>query len=167
MDGITLWNVPASEMRDLSVEDLSFVPGREGLRRLAIHLRREMPEGFYWDFCTLNEPIHRSSGLLGLPIFRKFRKQCGAKGCALGLARNIWPTFPTAGRRYPEDDDVDSEQSIEAEAFGMPVEDYKAIFWTNGDYGKPHEEVLPSDVADAIDEYLATGSPPRRITCGP
>lgn len=162
MDGITLWNVPASEMRDLTAEkpeDLSFVPGHEGLRRLAVLLRREMPRDFTWDFSTVCREV---TGRF------PWSASCGTAGCAIGLARICWPNFPTA-RLRSINMLANGDQAIEAAALGMDIDNYRRIFgigqgeetWIYSNEG--HEEVAPAEVADAIDRYLATGSAaPRR-----
>ena len=111
---------------------LSFSPGREGLRRLAEVLRQKTPR-FTWDFGTVYT-----------------EEECGSKGCAYGLARFLWP-HDIAVEEFGQSDFT----RIMAEAFGLYIEDSRALFSSDRTYGKDYSEVTPNDVADAIDRYLS------------
>jgi hypothetical protein len=138
-------------------DPLVFSPGREGLRKLAFLLRGSMPERFEWDFTI----THR-------------QMDCGSVGCAYGLAVTVWPEHMEAGgvcfrpgsRTFLE---------IMSDAFGVTDSDCRRLFAFSEDgpflearglerRGLPctPEEVIrrgptPSQVADVIDHYLATG----------
>lgn len=118
-----------------------FEPGHEGLRRLAVVLRRPLPFWFIWDFAVISKDMPG--------------RVCG---CALTLARTIWPEFRAISASEP---DVPRQMRAERLAFNMQKKDFTAIFGTNlGDwehwaYGKKSAgDVSPTDVAEAIDSYL-------------
>ncbi len=117
------------------IVDLSFAQGHEGLLRLAKALRLidggvwVTPAEFRWDFRIITD-----------------EPGCGAVGCALGLAVNMWPDTRFmcpgnfAARLYPTD--------IWNRSF-----DFAAIFAPRtADF----EKVTPTMVADVIEDYIET-----------
>lgn len=124
--------------------DLSFVPGPEGLRRLAFILRRPdlWPRGFTWNFAS-------------------------CESCAMGLARTLW--FPAERPRGVHD-----HIEFVAQAFGIPQGVANELFhqpsWLRsklladpadafGDMRSWCESVTPRMVADSIDRFLALFAP--------
>jgi hypothetical protein len=115
-------------------DPLTFSPGREGLRKLSYLLRAEMPAKFRWDY--------------SIP---EMRWACGTSGCAFGLCRVVWPH---AFRPESEDNGYMIEQM--ATVFHLPYQDARTLFHSS--YGRTAiawDDVQPSEVADAIDRYLA------------
>ena len=119
------------------VPDLkTFVPGREGLRQLSYLLRHPelWPVNHSWDFdMTL------------------VKHDCGTTGCAMGIAGMVWPDLFVGADGFFLSDWVDRVVRL----FHVTHDEAHAIFTDDGIYGKPMEDVTPTDVADAIDEYLA------------
>lgn len=129
-----------------------FVPGKEGLRRLAMLLRRYRRPGFHWDF-----PSILRSAYVGEP--------CGTFGCALGLAVLTWPEVAVASDFDGETMSFgDGEFDAVPKLFGITEAEMRTIFYGHPQggarkniYGKPISRVTRRDVADAIDRFLATG----------
>lgn len=114
----------------------AFVRGPEGLHQLAHLLRQDMPEGFLWDFTEIS--VRRSG--------------CRTCGCALGLAKYVWPEFDEPGA---------SARLLAAHLFKMPDIVVDRIFYDRSRVDRPHayagkamDAITPSDVANAIDDYL-------------
>jgi len=87
-------------------------------------LRAPMPENFEWKFDTVYK-----------------RTECGAVGCALGVAMDIGVVA-----RF-------TVESV-AEALGLTFNDAVAIFSpydVNYEYGVPYDEVTPAMVADKLE----------------
>ena len=108
--------------------------GLAGLKQLGDALREPLP--IRWDFSTS----------------LKWNVECGSYGCALGVARILWP------------EQVHNHLTANlAMALGLPKKDLGPIFGTSfkslvfgtGPYGsKLNKFVTPTDVADAIDRYI-------------
>ena len=124
------------------------------LAELSTRLRQELPEDFAWNFAVISEPIRKGF----------FKKHCGTAGCAIGLACHIWPE---AAKRYIPRGHYQnlrtcmSSDTVMAKYFDMTVGDYCRIFMNSAGgvvkrttYQKDLEFVEPTDVADAIDQYL-------------
>lgn len=126
-----------------------FARGHEGLRQLAFALRH--PEiwrpGFRWNFSDVEVPVARSR----LPIFvqRLIGSHCGTAGCAIGLGRALWPEFSEATTT----DNRDATST--AQLFGITVREANDLFHSAVAYDKKLKDVMPDDVADAIDRLLA------------
>lgn len=113
----------------------AFVRGNEGLRQLSKALRGEMPQGFTWDFWVVEA---------------KDFEGCGTVGCALGLARQLWPK---------EFQGVCAADAAHKN-FDMTYEAVRRIFFGRGAYSDAaNEEITPAMVADEIDRYLAEREP--------
>lgn len=109
---------------------------RARLAELAQALRRPMPVYFRWDYGEVLIDVRDLGG-----------NKCGSQGCAIGLARTLWPDFAEAYAKGDSEEDI-----IE-----MPEEDINEIFYS-AHYGVAEDdEVRPEHVADAIDRYLETG----------
>lgn len=143
-------------------EDLTLVRGREGLRRLALLLRKELPHNFQWDFAVVYHDVNRpldERGPLGLS------SDCGTAGCAIGLGIMLSDEF----RKHLSLAMVGlgSFQELIAKFFEIPENVAGRIFLDrfgyNSDYfriswGQSHFPVVtPTMVADRIDKYLSTG----------
>ena len=112
-----------------------FARGRQGLRNLAYVLRNPVlwPQGHEWDYSTV---------LSNAP--------CGTAGCAIGIARMVWPGFP-----LPLEHQADWCPQA-ASFFGMKQRTFEEIFISARKHDcDDWEEVTPVMVADAIDSYLA------------
>jgi hypothetical protein len=117
-------------------DPLTFSPGREGLRKLARLLRHGMPAQFRWDFRTIGA------------------EECGTHGCAIGLARAVWPEAREAMPGKAE-----SWSREVADTFGMSHAKAYEIFFDPTTYRRRWGEmhlVTPADVADAIEKFLAS-----------
>ena len=126
-DSKTYQDAPVTD--DPSFDYRVFTPRHDGLRKLAWVLRHPevWPKGHTWNY---NSTI--------------VRHECGTFGCAMGVARLMWPA-------HINDADV-----VEmGDKFEMLLCDAGAIFYEPPTYGKTAAEVTPLDVADAIDRYLA------------
>ncbi len=120
---------------------LTFSPGREGLRKLATLLRMQMPPRFRWNFMKV----------------RVQDNKCGTVGCAIGLAMTTWPEVASAIPISGSGEKFTDEGSAVARLFNMPVIEAFRIFYS----GRLYEcfgNATPTDVADAIDAYLARTS---------
>jgi hypothetical protein len=121
---------------------VTFRFGHDGLRDIAAVLRQPLPPFFDWDFAVLAPRVPKPGRLCG---------------CAITYARFVWPDFAAVAKAEP---DVKRQQRAEARALNMRLVPYKAIFglhiadiWC---YAKTSAaDITPSDVADAIDAYLA------------
>ena len=124
--------MPFDDRGFLKDDALTFSPGKEGLRKLAVLLRADMPENFRWDYSV---PCDR-------------RGACGTIGCAYGLAKTVWPELELHG--------IEMIGTL-CKAFGLETYAAIEIFYCARTYGKEWRQVTPHDVANAIDRYLATG----------
>lgn len=127
----------STEFATRYAETEAFVPGPEGARRLARALRRQMPEGFSWDFAT---SWHNDNSTT----------ECGTIGCALGLAHIKWPD------EFGCPIGLDSAISEIAHKIHMPKDITWNIFGMASTYGCKFIEVTPTMVADAIDAWLVS-----------
>ena len=103
-------------------------------RRVLIDaLRGKLPEGFEWDFSVVER---KAPG-------------CGTAGCAIGLARSLWP-----GKRLPIWYDRPREPARLANFFGIPVSAVEKIFLTSWHYGEnvPMSEITPKMVASKLEK---------------
>ena len=105
--------------------------GFEGLRQLSTELKNTLPYNFTWDFSTRIE-----------------KKECGYVGCALGLAKTLWPEQMAAA-------------SICALLNLLGMDKYQQeldrIFGTTGFthiYDKDWDEITPQDVAAKLDSFI-------------
>jgi len=122
-----------------------FLGGHAGLAQLADLLENEQlwrDKLMHWDFDTVlsREQSYAKEALRRLPR----EKWCGSAGCAIGLARSIWPK------------EFDSRTT--AEIFNIDFATCKKIFFSAMTYN-PYDnfdKVSPGDVARAIRDYLAT-----------
>lgn len=124
---------------------LPFATGHDGLRRLALELRRPMPAAFTWDFRFIRVSREKHSG-----------EGCGTVGCAIGLAAEIWPAFRErlVGCRNRTLDDF----HVIAETFDISIGDAFRIFGNGAnEYRMLVEQITPINVADKIDEFLTVG----------
>jgi hypothetical protein len=111
---------------------LTFSPGKEGLRKLAYVLRhKELWLKHKWNFMT---PFRET--------------ECGTVGCALGIARVMWPEKIIANGRICEQ---------LAAQFDMSPSAASDIFHGGAFTHMEIHHITPVVVADAIDRYLATG----------
>ncbi len=106
----------------------TFTPGRGGLRKLAWvlrHLHEILPNHTY-DHSRIERDV-----------------RCGTAGCAYGVCRIIWPKqFKASG--FPQ---AKADRNFLKGAYDR--------FFHETAYEKPVSAVTESDVADAIDAYLA------------
>lgn len=81
--------------------------------------------------------------------------QCGTVGCAIGVAKMVWPSLPMHHSAFDNNwcggPDFDAIYAI----LGIPNYVGTDIFYNAGTYGCPWEDVTPVMVADAIDRVLA------------
>lgn len=109
--------------------------GLSGLKQLGDALRF-IPQDHKWNFSDAGGPDEQG---------------CGSHGCAIGVARCLWPENNLALSRWI------------ADFFKLPREELAPIFGVLGG-GRhrdtypdtPYSDVTPHDVADAIDDYIAT-----------
>lgn len=117
---------------------LIFTPGKEGLRKLAYLLRQQMPAKFEWKYGV----VYAES-------------ECGTAGCAMGLARFVWPEAAAAIPLLFRGTATDA--ATVARLFDMPLEVAEDIFFFGyACKSRRHSEIKPVAVADAIDKYLAS-----------
>ena len=144
--------MPFDATPGLRIADLSFSPGHEGLRRLAL-LLRQPPEDFEFHFSFLYSDSNRGLiNKLGRVCFGV--RSCGAAGCALGLAYHCWPEF-----RAEADRGILARSFGDAacKVFGLSHSTVDKLFYIglSDRLEKKMSAVTPEDVAMAIDEYLA------------
>lgn len=108
---------------------------KPSLRALAKALRGPMPKGFTWNFGQLCRT-----------------DTCGSVGCAIGLAKTLWP------KAFPDlYDDLNATDASVAERFNISVQQVKQLFWIPQLHGQTnYADVTPSMVADTIDKFLAS-----------
>lgn len=121
---------PFDQFRQDEPELLSYPLNRARLYKLSAALRREMPDDFMWEFDFVLRQKETSSG------------RCTSAGCALGLARVMFPDFDR------EFDRLSFHELIE-----MPDDAIEAVFF---DCGPRHEpaDITAAIVADRLDAYL-------------
>lgn len=113
----------------------TFSPGKEGLRKLAYVLRHpEMWRSHRWVYSVTEE-----------------RNECGTSGCAIGVARCVWPE----ARSLLPTRVAGLEEHISA-VFAMDEIDAERLFLL-GTFATQTNMITAEDVADAIDRYLVTG----------
>lgn len=108
----------------------SYPLSRARLYELSAALRREMPDDFMWEFDVV------------LRRYQKVGGRCTSAGCALGLARVLFPDF-----------DRDFDRLSFVELIEMPHDAIEAVFF---DCGPRHEsaDITAAVVADRLDTYL-------------
>ena len=121
--------------------------GDEGLRQMSARLRQPMPEGYQWNF-----------GDTGLSTDPKAPSHsCGSAGCAMGLFRLVWP------KQVKGISTVAVSRALGRPCYGKSHQAICTILgigsWKSVYPNIRFSKITSSQVADAIDRYLATGSP--------
>lgn len=118
------------ELKSTTVTNLAKDMERPNLVALSYALRHPdpWPKDFVWNYASCDE-------------------------CAMGLACQLWPALI-----LPENDagnDHRRIKSILARTFAMSYKTAVKIFFKmDKEIGREHKDVMPDDVADAIDAYL-------------
>lgn len=135
---------------DAPVQDLSYATGDEGLLRLAALLEHEdlwRNHAMTWNFTEL---------------YTDSRGMCGTAGCAIGLARAMWPEFAAELPSSIDHMSILGHRDVLAiwnrvsEVFRIAHKDSDAIFGGGlaDRLGKGMNEVTPGDVAAGIREFV-------------
>jgi hypothetical protein len=127
--------MPFDSQETAPFDPLTFSPGDEGLRKLAWVLRHPevWPKGHVWDFSKI---------LTHVP--------CGTVGCAMGIARRMWPRAIGSACSGSLARAFDLDETDMVDIFVGPSSRFysrAALIDIDG--------LTPLDVADAIHRYLA------------
>ncbi len=124
--------------------DFSFATGDTGLLRLAMLLDNEQEwrdSIMEWDF---------------LSVTRNSLSECGTAGCALGLAKLVWPEFKYESAR--------SLSAFSAATRIFEIDSLAAQYIFSGGFTfKPFCEINPRDVVAAIREFVYARNPAATI----
>jgi hypothetical protein len=93
-------------------------------------LRDEMPQDFKWNFSQVHS-----------------KHKCGSSGCAIGLARTLWPEA-----RLPTTFDYDWSLARLANFLGLERDVAHRIFLSKDPYGVWYDDVTPVMVADELEK---------------